>query len=254
MPTRAAQLAGLAALALVLVAATLVAVDSRGLQTDVLVAQQATMQQLPEFSVAGTMQTGAPAPQGSPLSFQLPVPLPAPSPPAPTVITVGPRPKKAPVCKRCERQMRKIKRMVRKIKKQNEKADDLMEQQEEEKQTEDSVQLMTLHAAKGLEFPHVFMIGVEENLLPHRNSIDDGNIAEERRLAYVGITRAKQTLTMSYATSRRQFGETLDCEPSRFVEELPQEDLLFQGGGDGDETQARERANETLAGLKDLLA
>ena len=131
MPTRAAQLAGLAALALVLVAATLVAVDSRGLQTDVLVAQQATMQQLPEFSVAGTMQTGAPAPQGIPLSFQLPVPLPAPSPPAPTVITVGPRPKKAPVCKRCERQMRKIKRMVRKIKKQNEKADDLMEQQDD---------------------------------------------------------------------------------------------------------------------------
>jgi len=106
---RFVQLAGVATLALVLVAATLVAIDSRGLQTDVLVEQQATMQQLPEFSVAGTMQTGAPAPQGIPLSFQLPVPLPAPSPPAPTVITVGPRPKKAPVCKRCERQMRKIK-------------------------------------------------------------------------------------------------------------------------------------------------
>jgi len=106
---RGVQLAGVATLALVLVAATLVAIDSRGLQTDVLVEQQAQMQQLPEFSVAGTMQTGAPAPQGIPLSFQLPVPLPAPSPPAPTVITVGPRPKKAPVCKRCERQMRKIK-------------------------------------------------------------------------------------------------------------------------------------------------
>ena len=71
--------------------------------------QVAQGQQLPEFQVAGTMQTGAPAPQGIPLSFQLPVPLPGPSPPAPTVITVGPRPKKAPVCKRCERQMRKIK-------------------------------------------------------------------------------------------------------------------------------------------------
>lgn len=106
---RGVQLAGAATLALVLVAATLVAIDSRGLQTDALLEQQATMQQLPEFNVAGTMQTGAPAPQGIPLSFQLPVPLPAPSPPAPTVITVGPRPKKAPVCKRCERQMRKIK-------------------------------------------------------------------------------------------------------------------------------------------------
>ena len=71
--------------------------------------QVAQGQQLPEFQVAGTMQTGAPAPQGIPLSFQLPVPLPGPSPPAPTVITVGPRAKKAPVCKRCERQMRKIK-------------------------------------------------------------------------------------------------------------------------------------------------
>jgi len=93
--------------------------------------QVAQGQQLPEFQVAGTMQTGAPAPQGIPLSFQLPVPLPGPSPPAPTVITVGPRAKKAPVCKRCERQMRKIKRMVNEIKDQNEKADDLMEKQEE---------------------------------------------------------------------------------------------------------------------------
>ncbi|EKX44631.1 hypothetical protein GUITHDRAFT_152929 [Guillardia theta CCMP2712] len=93
--------------------------------------QPARMQQLPEFSVAGTMQTGAPAPQGIPLSFQLPVPLPAPSPPAPTVITVGPRPKKAPVCKRCERQMREIKRMIKRIKRQNEKADDLMEKQDD---------------------------------------------------------------------------------------------------------------------------
>ncbi|MDJ0879871.1 MAG: UvrD-helicase domain-containing protein [Halieaceae bacterium] len=130
---------------------------------------------------------------------------------------------------------------------------DLMEQQEEEKQTGDSVQLMTLHAAKGLEFPHVYMIGVEENLLPHRNSIDDGNIAEERRLAYVGITRARQTLTMSYAAKRRQFGETVDCEPSRFIEELPTGDLVFQGGEAEDREVAQARANETLAGLKELL-
>jgi hypothetical protein len=66
-------------------------------------------QMLPEYEVSGTMETGEPEPQGIPLSFQLPVPLPAPSPPRPSVITVGPRPKKAPVCKRCEKQMRKIK-------------------------------------------------------------------------------------------------------------------------------------------------
>lgn len=66
-------------------------------------------QMLSEYQVSGSMETGEPAPEGIPLSFQLPVPLPAASPPAPSVITVGPRPKKAPVCKRCERQMRKIK-------------------------------------------------------------------------------------------------------------------------------------------------
>jgi ATP-dependent DNA helicase Rep len=94
---------------------------------------------------------------------------------------------------------------------------------------------------------------MEENLLPHRNSIDDGNIEEERRLAYVGITRAQQTLAMTMAAKRKRFGETIDCEPSRFIEELPQDDLAWQGGGKEDEAVAQERANETLAGLKALL-
>jgi hypothetical protein len=71
--------------------------------------QVAQGQQLPEFEVSGTMETGSPPPQGIPLSFQLPVPLPGPSPPAPNIVTVGPRPKKVPVCKECERQMKKIK-------------------------------------------------------------------------------------------------------------------------------------------------
>lgn len=69
----------------------------------------AQTQMLPEYQVSGSMETGEPEPQGIPLSFQLPVPLPEPSPPAPSVITVGPRPKKAPVCKECEHQMKKIK-------------------------------------------------------------------------------------------------------------------------------------------------
>lgn len=129
---------------------------------------------------------------------------------------------------------------------------DLLEQQEEEEASDDSVQLMTLHASKGLEFPHVFIIGMEEKLLPHRASIDDGNIEEERRLAYVGITRARQTLSMTMARKRRQFGETINCEPSRFIEELPAEDLQWQGGDEDTAEANEERGQETLASLKSL--
>lgn len=131
---------------------------------------------------------------------------------------------------------------------------DLMEQQEEEDATPDNVQLMTMHASKGLEFPHVFIIGMEENLLPHRASVEDGNIEEERRLAYVGITRAQQTLAMTMAAKRRQFGETINCEPSRFLEELPADDLTWQGADVDDEEANEVRGQETLAGLKELFA
>jgi ATP-dependent DNA helicase Rep len=131
---------------------------------------------------------------------------------------------------------------------------DLLEQQDEEEKGPDSVQLMTLHAAKGLEFPHVYIIGMEEKLLPHRVSVEEDNIEEERRLAYVGITRARETLSMTMALKRRQFGETLNCEPSRFIAELPQDDLVWQGGGEDSEEANEERAQETLAGLKGLFA
>ncbi|KZN49016.1 DNA helicase Rep [Pseudoalteromonas luteoviolacea] len=105
---------------------------------------------------------------------------------------------------------------------------DMLERNEEEDES-DAVQLLTLHASKGLEYPHVFMVGMEEGLLPHQTSIDEDNVEEERRLAYVGITRAQQTLTMTYAKSRRQFGEQITPELSRFVQELPQDDLQFEG-------------------------
>lgn len=91
----------------------------------------------------------------------------------------------------------------------------------------DMINLMTLHAAKGLEFPHVYLVGFEEGVLPHQTSIDEDNIEEERRLAYVGITRAQKHLTISHALKRRRYGKELACEPSRFLQELPREHLLF---------------------------
>ncbi|WP_416885375.1 DNA helicase Rep [Marinospirillum sp.] len=105
---------------------------------------------------------------------------------------------------------------------------DLLEQQQEEEEV-DKVQLLTLHASKGLEFPQVFLMGMEEDLLPHRNSIETGQIEEERRLAYVGLTRAQQQLTLTLAKQRKTYGEMLNCTPSRFLDELPQEDLQWEG-------------------------
>ena len=86
------------------------------------------------------------------------------------------------------------------------------------------MQLMTLHSAKGLEFPTVFIAGLEEGLFPHKMSMDsESGLEEERRLCYVGITRAEQKLTLSYAESRRLYGEENLTRPSRFLAELPQE-------------------------------
>ena len=87
---------------------------------------------------------------------------------------------------------------------------------------EDSVQLMTLHSAKGLEFPQVFLLGVEEGLFPHQRSAEDpAQLEEERRLCYVGITRAMQKLTITHAESRRLHGSDYYPQPSRFIREIP---------------------------------
>ncbi len=131
---------------------------------------------------------------------------------------------------------------------------DLMDRQQEE-DDENQVQLMTLHAAKGLEFPHVFIMGLEEGLLPHRNSIEAEAIEEERRLFYVGITRAQRTLTMTLAAERTQYGDKTPCEPSRFLGELPADDLAWEGkvGDKADPAAQRARGKSALSDLKSLL-
>ena len=128
---------------------------------------------------------------------------------------------------------------------------DLMDRQEED-EDENKVQLMTLHASKGLEFAHVFLIGMEEEILPHRNSIENGDIEEERRLMYVGITRAKVTLTITLARQRKKFGEVLDCTPSRFLDELPADGLQIEGNGERDPKVNKARGRATLNSLRNM--
>ena len=114
---------------------------------------------------------------------------------------------------------------------------------------------MILHASKGLEFPYVFMVGMEEGLLPHQTSIDEDNVEEERRLAYVGITRARQQLVFSYAKERRQYGELVQPEPSRFMFELPQDDLIWEDKKVKTSKEERQKKGEKgIANLRNLLS
>jgi ATP-dependent DNA helicase Rep len=129
---------------------------------------------------------------------------------------------------------------------------DILEQSDEE--SHEQLQLMTLHASKGLEFPFVYLVGMEEELLPHRVSIDEDFIEEERRLAYVGITRAQKELCFTLAKQRRKAGEWQDCLPSRFLDELPQDSLEWFGRGvERSEQQSKKLAQSHLAGLKNML-
>lgn len=130
---------------------------------------------------------------------------------------------------------------------------DIIERNSEEKQ-ENSVSLMTLHAAKGLEFPHVFLIGMEEGLLPHANSIESGSLEEERRLAYVGITRAQRTCTFSYCRQRNRYGQLVNCQPSRFLEELPAQELEWSNKIPLSVEVKKERGRAQFAQMKTLLS
>lgn len=130
---------------------------------------------------------------------------------------------------------------------------DMMERGEDEDGA-DQVQLMTLHASKGLEFPYVYLIGAEEGILPHQVSIDEDNVEEERRLTYVGITRAQKELTFTLCKERRQYGELIRPEPSRFLEELPHDDLDWEMKKPKPTQEERmERGKANIANLRAML-
>ncbi len=117
-----------------------------------------------------------------------------------------------------------------------------------------AVRLMTLHSAKGLEFRFVNIVGLEDGTLPHEGSLMEGRLEEERRLLYVGITRAKEQLMLSYAARKRRFGEIVRNTPSRFLKELPPDDLHWVGrDAEQDQAHTRELAASHIARLASLL-
>jgi ATP-dependent DNA helicase Rep len=117
----------------------------------------------------------------------------------------------------------------------------------------DAVRLSTLHAAKGLEFPHVFLVGVEEEILPHRECLEGSRLEEERRLMYVGITRARRGLTISWCAKRKRGGEITACEPSRFLNEIDQNEVKRAGTAQ-ESGEAKEDGRRRLSALKAMLA
>ena len=131
----------------------------------------------------------------------------------------------------------------------------LMNLLESRNEESDAVSLSTLHAAKGLEFGHVFLVGVEDGILPHRQCMLPEQIEEERRLMYVGITRAQRSLHISYCAKRRQGKEWQACEPSRFIAELPPAEVVFSGVSAQGEvaTVSKDEGMARLARMKSML-
>jgi ATP-dependent DNA helicase Rep len=127
-------------------------------------------------------------------------------------------------------------------------------------QSQNAVRLMTLHAAKGLEFNHVYIIGMDEGTFPHESALSEGRLEEERRLLYVGITRARKKLALCYPLFRTRYGEALRCDPSRFIAELPEQTLDADYRREGEaaisaaEDASKKLANNHLAALRALMS
>ena len=126
------------------------------------------------------------------------------------------------------------------------------EREEENELRGDAVTLITMHSCKGLEFPHVFVVGLEDGLLPHSRSQEEGTMDEERRLFYVAITRAQETLKLSYCHSRKKYGQPLPCHPSRFLQELPPQVVVNETDGSAAPPTA-ERSKSFFSALRDVV-
>ena len=126
------------------------------------------------------------------------------------------------------------------------------EREEEDEGPGDAVTLITMHSCKGLEFPHVRVVGMEDGLLPHSRSKDEGTLDEERRLFYVAITRARQTLTLSHCIARKKYGQLMPCHPSPFLTELPA-DLVERADEKAKEPVSPESGKDRFAALRAAL-
>jgi DNA helicase II / ATP-dependent DNA helicase PcrA len=126
------------------------------------------------------------------------------------------------------------------------------DRQEEKQAEKDAVTLITMHSCKGLEFPNVFIVGLEDGLLPHSRSKVEGTLDEERRLFYVAITRAMLTLTMSHCQTRKKYGQALPCHPSGFLQEIP-EDFIERGDEKAKAPVAAAQGKSMFAALRESL-
>jgi len=123
------------------------------------------------------------------------------------------------------------------------------DREEEKENTSDAVTLITMHSCKGLEFPHVFVVGLEDGLLPHTRSKAEGTMDEERRLFYVAVTRAMQTLSISHCGGRKKYGQMLPCHPSPFLNELPEE-LVEHSDAKSKTPVAQESGKDLFAAMR----
>ena len=122
-------------------------------------------------------------------------------------------------------------------------------EKDDTEEARDMVTLITMHSCKGLEFPYVYIAGVEDGLIPHSRSKVEGTLDEERRLFYVAITRAQISLAMSHCEHRKKYGEQIPCHPSPFLKEIP-EDLIVHGNDASSEPASEEEGLDFFANLK----